>query len=84
MSEESRKYFWLFKLLVHQNISFFISLGFRPKNIGSNVHIYHKCTLALLGNSLCTPEISSKTAMKSRLVYRGHMRDTSQYKITCN
>ena len=32
----------------------------------SNVHTYHKCTLALPANSLCTPEISSKTAMKSR------------------
>ena len=42
---------------------YFISLSFRPKtkSIGSNVHIYHKCTLALPANSLCTPEISSKT-----------------------
>ena len=46
-------------------IRYFISLSFRPKTkrIGSTVHIYHNCTLALPANRLC------KTAMKSRLAH---------------
>ena len=34
----------------------------------SNVDTYHNCTLAQSGNGLCCPEISSKTAMKSKPV----------------